>query len=396
MSVDNQKDTVVIVSTILTAWGGCEDLWSATVPLLQNRGYHVVVCKQQIDDDHPKIVSHIQQGVEFLATYRRKSLVMRACQKVVRKMKQVLHIGTAPAKYSFGYSDEALTFANYLKAYRVKLVLISQGANFEGLGYAYACMVKKIPYVVVSHKAIDFYWPPVDHRIGMREVLVNARGCYFVSQHNKQLTEEQFGIRLPGSRVIFNPVKPTEYIPYPATEDTFQLCCIGRLFLVEKGQDILIRALSQAKWKNRPLRVVIVGSGPDELVLKQMVELLGVEQLSFLGEVNNIYEVWRESHALVLPSRTEGLPLVIVEAMMAGRPVITTDVGGNKEFLEEGVTGFLGYASDRSFEETLERAWQQRERWREMGKQAAATIRNRVPSSPERIFADLLEHHIYG
>ncbi len=389
------SDTIVIVSALLMPWGGCEDLWSRTVPFLQDRGYQVVVCKHHIDEDHPKIAEHIRQGVTFLATYPKRPLVVRAYRKVLRKVKQLLGSGRTVDKYGFGRSDEVVTFAKYLRNYPVKLVLVSQGINFEGLGYAHACMENDIPYVIVSHKAIDFYWPPNDHRVGMRTVLENARQCYFVSQHNKRLTEEQFGLRLPDSQVVFNPVKPTQHIPYPATTGVFHLCCIGRLFIIEKGQDILIRTLSQEKWKRRPVKVSIIGTGPDEAVLKELAELLGVSNVSFCGEVSDVYRIWQDAHALVMPSRTEGLPLVIVEAMMAGRPIITTDVGGNKEFLEEGVTGFIGHASDVSFGETLERAWQQRERWREMGDEAAVSIRKIVPESPERIFADLLEKHIH-
>lgn len=388
-----QKDTIFIASTIAIPWGGCEDLWSQCVPILQNQGYHVAVFKYQVDD-HPKITRHKQDGVEFFATLPRRRLPERVFSKIRRKLKERLRVKEDSPEFRFGYTEEVRTFSKYLSKYPVKLALISQGANFEGLGYAYACMKRNIPYVVVSHKAIDFYWPPVDHREGMRKVLANAKGCYFVSQHNKRLTEEQFGVRLPESRVIFNPVKPTQHIPYPATIGFFHLVCIGRLFLIEKGQDILIRALSHEKWKNRPIKVSIVGSGPDKDVLSDMVKLLGVTNISFCGEVSDIYEVWKRAHALVLPSRTEGLPLVIVEAMMAGRPVITTDVGGNKEFLEEGVTGFIGDASDVSFEQTLERAWQQRDTWKAMGDQAAISIRKIIPAAPEQIFAGILQKHM--
>ncbi len=399
----NKKKTIFIASSI-HEWGGSEELWSKTVPYLQERGYHVVACRSYIENWHPKTASLIQQGVEFLTTHSfpSKPLIERLYKKVINKVKKLFGIKTRPRpidKFKFDRQAEVMTFnkstfIKHLKAYDTKLVLVSQGGNFDGMIYAQACLESNIPYVIVSHKAVDFYWPPSDYREGMREVWAHAAGCYFVSEHNKRLTEEQFGIRLPDSKVIFNPVKPTQHIPYPDTKDVFQLCCIGRLFILEKGQDLLIRALSQEKWKNRPVKVSIIGSGPDERTLKDLVKLLGATNVSLVGQVSDIYEVWKHSHALVLPSRTEGLPLVIVEAMMAGRPVITTDVGGNKEFLEEGVTGFVGYASDVPFEETLERAWQQRERWKDMGERAAVSIRKRIPELPERIFADLLESHI--
>ena len=54
--------------------------------------------------------------------------------------------------------------------------------------------------------------------------------------------------------------------------------------------------------------------------------------------------IWAEHHALVLPSRFEGMPLVVVEAMLCGRPCIVTDVGGNAELIRDGINGFLAKA----------------------------------------------------
>src|SRR3546814_5951910 len=128
---------------------------------------------------------------------------------------------------------------------------------------------------------------------------LNARHCFFVSQHNQQLTEEQYGVRLPESRVIFNPVKPTAYIPYPTSEDVFQLCCVGRIFIVEKGQDMLIRLLSQPKWRSRPVIVNFVGTGTDETVLTELAQLLGVNNINFNGHIDNVYELWRDRKSVV-------------------------------------------------------------------------------------------------
>src|SRR5690606_35597954 len=98
------------------------------------------------------------------------------------------------------------------------LVIISQGINFDGLNYAYECLKLKIPYLIVSHKAVEFYWPPVQEKEYMKEVFLNAKLCCFVSYHNLRLTEEQFGLRFNNSKVIFNPVKlKRQAIKYPST-----------------------------------------------------------------------------------------------------------------------------------------------------------------------------------
>ena len=70
----------------------------------------------------------------------------------------------------------------------------------------------------------------------------------------------------------------------------------------------------------------------------------------------------------------------MVEAMMCGRPAIVTDVGGNAEIVEDDVTGFLAAsATEDGMDEALERAWQRRHEWHDMGRQAAICIREQVP-----------------
>jgi glycosyltransferase involved in cell wall biosynthesis len=101
--------------------------------------------------------------------------------------------------------------------------------------------------------------------------------------------------------------------------------------------------------------------------------------------------IWASHHALVLPSRYEGLPLSLVEAMLCGRPSIVTNVSGNTELLEDNVTGFVAAAPMPTFlDEALERAWARRADWQAIGAAAARQVRELVPSDPAGVFADEL------
>jgi glycosyltransferase involved in cell wall biosynthesis len=89
-----------------------------------------------------------------------------------------------------------------------------------------------------------------------------------------------------------------------------------------------------------------------------------------------------------MPSRIEGLPLAVVEAMLCGRPVVATDVAG-AEVVEDGVTGFLAEApAVGSIGNALERFWTRREEAQQIGATAAERIRHLIPPDPVRIFAD--------
>src|SRR5690606_27922680 len=120
---------------------------------------------------------------------------------------------------------------------------------------------------------------------------------------------------------------------------------------------------------------------------------LGIaSKVTFHGHVDRIEDIWRRHELLVLPSRHEGLPLAVVEAMMCGRPCLVTDVSGNPEHLEEGKTGFIAAGSTvNAVAEALERAWAMRNDWRDMGKRAYEAIRRAVPEDPVADFAAIIE-----
>jgi glycosyltransferase involved in cell wall biosynthesis len=119
--------------------------------------------------------------------------------------------------------------------------------------------------------------------------------------------------------------------------------------------------------------------------------MLGVKNVQFGGFVSGVSGIWKEHHALVLPSRKEGLPIVLLESSLCGRPAICNRTAGVPEVLDDGVTGFLSAAPEVDlFAETIERAWANRSRWHEMGLRAAEKMRDLVPKKPAETFASRL------
>jgi glycosyltransferase involved in cell wall biosynthesis len=85
------------------------------------------------------------------------------------------------------------------------------------------------------------------------------------------------------------------------------------------------------------------------------------------------------------------MPLVLVEAMLCGRPGIVTDVGGNRELVRDGTNGFLAKAATVPFlDEALNRAWESRKRLKEIGCAAAIDVRRWVSPDPAEDFANEL------
>jgi glycosyltransferase involved in cell wall biosynthesis len=90
------------------------------------------------------------------------------------------------------------------------------------------------------------------------------------------------------------------------------------------------------------LRLRLAGSGPLEFQLRAEVHDLGIaDKVEFLGHIDDVREFYDTLDVYVQPSRTEGLPCAVVEAMAMARPVIATDVPGNRDAVAAGETGWL-------------------------------------------------------
>lgn len=358
-----ESKKILIVTCSEGDWGGSEELWARMLPYLINYGYSIAVCKDKINFEH----------IEF------------------KKLKSIgvnLHeLNPFSLQPNSKHSED--TLEAILDNEKFSLVVISQGINFDGLGLAYTCLLRNIPYILISQKAVDSFWPHHLDRVGMRNVYINAEKAFFVSKHNLTLTEEQFGIRLRNAQVIPNPIK-IERKPqnFPSTDQGYQLACIGRFLLIDKGQDILIRIMAQEKWKARPIKVSFFGQGPDKAALMDLASLLGANNVEFLDPQYDIEKLWENYHALVLPSRFEGMPLVLLEAMALGKTAIVSDAGGSAELIVDSVTGFIGQPNTIDFEQALERAWQAREDWPTIGLAGFEKLKKYMPELPEQNLAD--------
>ena len=112
---------------------------------------------------------------------------------------------------------------------------------------------------------------------------------------------------------------------------------VGRL-AHEKGADLLLRALPRLPG----VAAVLVGDGDERPALERMAAELGVlDRVVFTGWSNEVRRLLPTFDVLVLPSRREGVPLSIVEAMLAELPVVATRVGGTAEVVLDGETGIL-------------------------------------------------------
>lgn len=152
---------------------------------------------------------------------------------------------------------------------------------------------------------------------------------------NKQLVTVHNGI----------PQIPEGLLANPGKKQPVKLIMVAR-FSEPKDYPLLFQAIRELDTKNDYI-VELVGDGPLLGQCKDMVKQLGIgDRIDFLGERTNIPELLKRSQVFVLASKWEGFPLSIVEAMRAGLPVVASDVGGVRESVVDGITGYLVLRSD--------------------------------------------------
>lgn len=359
-----------IATNEFVPWGGSEFCWAAAAERLSRRGAEVRVSFKRWDKPIKEIEQLRSAGCRIC--YRRPlSLVSRLARKV------------------FPLPEYAQTHVRLI-AEGVDLVVISQSSYWEALPWIQAVRGAGLQYAIIVQNASETMWPPDEIIEKLSPGFDNAVRSYFVSEANLGLFRRQLGTPLRNGSVIRNPfnVRYDARPPWPGDpSDQLSLACVARLDIIQKGQDLLVDVLSLPHWRNRNIRVVLAGNGTNEKSLRRMVQLFKVPNIEFVGWVNDIERLWTQNHALLLPSRFEGMPLALVEAMLCGRAAIVTDVAGHREFVRDGENGFLAKAPTiELLNETMNRVWENRSQLQEMGEKAACDIRQWVAADPTEDF----------
>ncbi len=157
-------------------------------------------------------------------------------------------------------------------------------------------------------------------------------------------------------RAIHNPLpiredlKASNKAPHPWLADGHELPVVlgvGRM-MEQKGFDVLIRSAAILRDRQRPVRVIILGEGDKRPELEALVKQLDLgPYVSMPGYVENVLDYMRWADVFALSSKWETFGLVLVEAMVAGLPIVSTRIpGGPEEVLEDGKTAVLVETED--------------------------------------------------
>ncbi len=342
---------------------------------------------EMVDDD----VRREADATEYLleAGFARMSLslaraAVRAPGRVLKATKRALKTGTPGLRgrlYPIAYLLEAAYLVERLKAKGVRFL-----HNHIGESSASVAMLVKvlsdIPYGLTIHGPGEFDRPTL---FALGEKIHHAAFTAGISQYGRsQLYRWSDHADWSKIHVVHCGLDGT-FLGRPRTPvpDVKRLVCVGRL-AEQKGQLLLIEALGKLAAEGVEGDVVLVGDGPLRHPLEDLARSLGVlDRVTFAGwkGAAGVREEILNARAMVLPSFAEGLPVVLMEALALGRPVISTYVAGIPELVKDGECGWLVPAGAvdalaEAMREALDAPPEQLERMGRAGAERAALRHN--------------------
>jgi glycosyltransferase involved in cell wall biosynthesis len=131
-------------------------------------------------------------------------------------------------------------------------------------------------------------------------------------------------------RCVYNGVGAFEFDPVPLADDATDLVYVGE-FRHIKGADLLIEAVARLRADGKPVTLTLAGDGEETVALKALIKRLNVEDaVRFIGHVKARYG-FSKGRLLIVPSRGDSMPYVVIEAAAAGVPMLAANVGGIPE-----------------------------------------------------------------
>ena len=247
--------------------------------------------------------------------------------------------GLKEALWQIFYFLEAGVLAERLRAKGV-VHLHNHFANSSCTVAMLAAEMSGIPFSFTLHGPAIFFEPMkwrIDEKIARASFVAcishycRAQGMIFADPAH-----------WPKMKIVHCGVEPEKYGHVDRSAPGKHLIFVGRLAPI-KGVSVLLDAFAQARTVHQDAKLTIVGDGPLRASLEEKTKALGLsESIEFTGYVG-MDEVARKLDAadiFVLPSFSEGVPVVLMEAMAARMPVIGPKVAGVEELVEDGVSGF--------------------------------------------------------
>jgi len=307
--------------------GGLESHADEFNKYLSKKGYRIVVFTPRLPESSPE-VELVHEVVKILRYPAWEIIPNYPLPRFWSLRFWKMWIGVCNLKFDWVISrtrffNTTLMALFYSKMQNIKWMHIEHGSDFVKLNNTLISVMARLYDQTVGFLVIRIADKVVANSIA------SAKFCKEISGRNCEVIYR--GVEVERIKAI----KPDVEIKKKYS-DKYIVLFAGRL-IDGKGVGDLIKAINQIKTVN--LVLMIVGDGPKKKELENMAD----DRTVFLGQKNNeeLIGIMKVSDLVVNPSYTEGLPTSMIEALVCKKPVIATDVGGTREIVNEGMTGYL-------------------------------------------------------
>ena len=248
-----------------------------------------------------------------------------------------------------------------VRSHGVEIIYIGKGLGFSpsAVFKLYKALNKFKPDVIHTHLMACMYSAPwiLLHRIKMLHTIHSipkAENNYkirrivmtilykirkavpvAISSENQRLIAEYYRLKIDSIEVVDNPVVTKKFYHNGYDNEYIMLVTVGRLSK-EKNQGLLIQVLANLVKEYPKIKLRIIGDGKERETLRQKATDLNLQSnIEFTGNVPDVENYLCDADIFVLSSLYEGVPLSILEAMAAGLPIVSTDVGGVKDIVTD-------------------------------------------------------------
>lgn len=287
---------------------------------------------------------------------------------------------------------EQKKFINKFDFGKYDFVVVNQGGFMEVTNDPWKNVYKKLrKYCVTFHNyTLNYQFEPLKANC-LKEWMNNAFVNIGDAARVGKILEEQLNCKFNNFKSLVNPltIKRSEfYTPYPPlVNGNFILIMLAQLDVSRKAQDNLIRVIAQPQWENRNIVVELYGGGEHYELLQNLITELNVaSKVNLNGNTNNVAEVLETAHLALQITHRDAMPISVVEAASKSKTLVVSDVGDMPLWIN-GNGWVAPNASVEAIADVLEKAWNQRDNWDNMGKKSFDVFQEKYPESvPEEFY----------
>lgn len=362
-------------------WGGSEELWYKTALHAVNKGWKVGCAVYHWKEKEGRIESLKHGGANIYFFPNKGRSKRNLWQRIQNKI----------SKQQIKKVIRDLPVDNY------DLVVVNMGA-FENTTPAWRNFYNRLQqYIVLYHNYKRKEVLTGEKKQAVQNWMQNAQLNLFASGRIIEVLQNNSKIDVSNSDILLNPISfdtPFNLAPYPPLQSgNYRFIMLAALELWRKAQDNLVRALSSEKWKGRNWTLHLYGDGKDRQKLEELIHAIGMSDKIFLeGHTFGVKSELEKAHLLFQITHIDAMPIVVVEAMAVGRATVVSKIGDMPRWVNEGENGWISPdASVEQIDATLEKAWQQKDHWKEMGENAFDVFQKKYPAPAEEILLGKIE-----